>query len=175
MRRTTSFSTNKHEVRKEIIMEIVDVDGKEIVILRQGNYPKFNKPENQWQCVKVGWPKSWKKEKDSIHIILQWFIHVRYYGCVKFRGEIINLNIDKDRAELMALFEKEGFCRRIPDPKYYWTSLIETLEPEYSFLVPMGEHQFWVNAFDYLLEELDDDEVDEYNLTHWSIIEDEKL
>lgn len=148
-------------------MEIVDVDGKEIVILRQGNNPNFNKPENQWQCVKVGWPKSWKKDKESIHIILQWFIHVRNYGCVKFRGKIINLNIDKDRAELMALFEEEGFCRRISNPKYDWTTLIETLDPEYNFLLPMDEHQFWINALVYFLEELNDEEIEEYNRVHY--------
>jgi hypothetical protein len=150
-------------------MKIVEVDGKEIVVLSQGNNPNFNRPENQWQCVKVGWPKSWKKEKDSIHIILQWFIHVRNYGCINLRGEIINLNIDKDRKELMELFIEEGFCRRITDHRYDGATLIETLDPEYSFILPTEEHQFWVNALVYFLEELNDEEIKEYNRTHQQI------
>jgi hypothetical protein len=149
---------------KEEKMKIIkDDDGKERVILSASDSPNFNKAENQKLCVKVGWPKSWKEEKEHIHIILQWFMYNRNYGCIKFRGKIINLNIDKDRAALLALFIEEGFCGYTERPRYPGARLIEVLDPEYSFIQPDQEHQFWVNALVFFLTELSDKEISEYN------------
>jgi hypothetical protein len=151
--------------RSELMSQVEPAE-KEIVVLNQGKNPNFNRVENQWQAVRVEWPVSWKNLKTSVHIILQWFIYVRNYGCIHFRGKIFNLNIEWERNAVLDILISEGFCVKVRDPKDPDNSrldCIEVLDPEFAFLGTLVDHQFWVNAMVFFLNQLTEKEIIVYN------------
>jgi hypothetical protein len=126
----------------------------------------FNLPDNQNFCVRLelGFPKV---KQYIYHPIIQYFIFIRNFGCVKYKGRVYNLNKDQESGDMLYLLQEERFLEiisAIPNKNEVCRYIVKVLHPDYSFLETIQVIYLWGSLIDRYLPQLSDVEIIEFNL-----------
>ena len=125
----------------------------------------FNLPENQYFCIRLD-PGFAHTKQYEYHPIIQEFIYIRNFGCVKYKGLIYNLNKDEDSWDILCLLQEEGFLEitsDVPVKNKVYRCSVKIIQPDYSFLGTTQVMYLWGNLINRYLPQLSDDEIIEFN------------
>lgn len=140
-----------------------------ITVVGKGKSPNYNRPANQIKATKTEWNKNYyRKHKIAMNLPIQWFIYVRNYGVIRYKGTIYNLNLIAEKEEVYKRLEEDGIIGYQPeslsDGSISRKPII--LLDEYRFINELDGRFFVINLVIHFFEELSEDEIDEYNHQH---------
>lgn len=140
-----------------------------ITVVGKGESPNYNRPVNQIKATKTEWNKDYyRKHKIAMNLPIQWFIYVRNYGVIRYKGTIYNLNLNEEKEEVYKRLEEDGIIGYEPIQLIDGTTIREPrmLLETYRYINEQKSRFFLINMVIHFFEELSEEEIDEYNRQH---------
>lgn len=140
-----------------------------ITVVGKGKSPNYNRPANQIKATKTEWDKNYyRKHKIAMNLPIQWFIYVRNYGVIRYKGTIYNLNLLEENIRVYQRLEEDGIIGYESVGLSDGTTLRKPmiLLEEYRFINELDGRFFDINMVIHFFEELTEEEIDEYNRQH---------